>query len=213
MHFIQYVCTLRVAWHGRCVRCGCSCSHHQHVASFYMQKLMDYCGSTIHLLLLIICDLNIAHLIPPFQGLGEVPSRARGWWQISPLVITHGWCARGDVSSCSRTINGLSRILDTWPRGHTETRRHGYMVMLTTLLMTTATEHLVLGIMVLVSAGHQSQYRYRQQILEKIRSRQWIQSSSAQLTMRPQYCGTSEQIVTRTRSASDQKQKCVPDVD
>ena len=63
-------------------------------------------------------------------------------------------CARGDVSSCSRTINGLSRNLDTWPRGDTETRRHGYMVMLTTLLMTTATEHLVLSIKVLVCAGH-----------------------------------------------------------
>ena len=152
MHFIQYVCTLRVAWHGRCVRCGCSCSHHQHVASFYMQKLMDYCGSTIHLLLLIFCDLNIAHLIPPFQGWGTITSTRL----VVDISAGHNscCCARGDVSSCSRTINGLSRNLDTWARGHTETRRHGYMVMLTTLLMTTATEHLVLGIMVLVCAGH-----------------------------------------------------------
>ena len=150
MHFIQYVCTLRVAWHGRCV--GCSCSHRQHVASFYMQKLMDYCGSTIHLLLLIFCDLNIAHLNPPFQGRGTSTSTRL----VAGISSGHNscWCARGDVSSCSRTINGLSRNLDTRPRGDTETWRHGYMVMLTTLLMTTATEHLVLGIMVLVRAGH-----------------------------------------------------------
>ena len=69
----------------------------------------------------IFCDLNIAHLILPFRGWGP----ARGWGRISPLVITHG-CARGDVSSCSRPINGLSRNLDTRPRGDTETRRRGY---------------------------------------------------------------------------------------
>ena len=124
MHFIQYVCTLRVAWHGLCVGCGCSCSHRQHVASFYMQKLMDYCGSTIHLLLLIFYDLNIAHLIPPFQGLGEVPSRARGWWRVSPLVITH---ADAPVVTCQAAPAQLMDYLAIWTRGHVETRRHGDM--------------------------------------------------------------------------------------
>ena len=115
MHFIQYVCTLHVAWHGRCVRCGCSCSHHQHVASFYMQKLMDYCGSTIHLLLLIFCDLNIAHLIPPFQG-----------WTITStrlvVVITH---AAAPVVTCQAAPAQLMDYLAIWTRGHVDTRRHG----------------------------------------------------------------------------------------
>ena len=100
-------------------------------------------------------------LRPKYCTLNSAISRVRGGTITSTRLVVdisagHNscCCARGDVSSCSRTINGLSRNLDTWPRGDTETRRHGYMVMLTTLLMTTATEHLVLGIMVSVCAGH-----------------------------------------------------------
>ena len=100
-------------------------------------------------------------LRPKYCTLDSAISRVRGGTITSTRLVVdisagHNscCCARGDVSSCSRTINGLSRNLDTWPRGDTETWRHGYMVMLTTLLMTTATEHLVLGIMVLVCAGH-----------------------------------------------------------
>ena len=100
-------------------------------------------------------------LRPKYCTLNSAISRVRGGTITSTRLVVdisagHNscCCARGDVSSCSRTINGLSRNLDTWSREDTETRRHGYMVMLTTLLMTTATEHLVLGIMVLVCAGH-----------------------------------------------------------
>ena len=73
-------------------------------------------------LLFIFCDLNIAHLIPPFRGWGT--STRLG----ADISAGHNscCCARGDVSSCSRSVNGLSRNLDTRPRGDTETRRRGY---------------------------------------------------------------------------------------
>ena len=61
------------------------------------------------------------------------------------------------VVTCQAAPAQLMDYLAIWTRGHVETRRHGDVDMLTTLLMTTAhqaTEHLVLGIMVLVCAGH-----------------------------------------------------------
>ena len=72
-------------------------------------------------------------LRPKYCTLNSAISRVRGGTITSTRLVVdisagHNscCCARGDVSSCSRTINGLSRNLDTWPRGHTETRRHGY---------------------------------------------------------------------------------------
>ena len=72
-------------------------------------------------------------LRPKYCTLKSAISRVRGGTITSTRLVVdisagHNscCCARGDVSSCSRTINGLSRNLDTWPRGDTETRRHGY---------------------------------------------------------------------------------------
>ena len=72
-------------------------------------------------------------LRPKYCTLDSAISRVRGGTITSTRLVVdisagHNscCCARGDVSSCSRTINGLSRNLDTWPRGDTETWIHGY---------------------------------------------------------------------------------------
>ena len=73
-------------------------------------------------------------LRPKYCTLDSAISRVRGGTITSTRLVVdisagHNscCCARGDVSSCSRTINGLSCNLDTWARGDTETRRHGDM--------------------------------------------------------------------------------------
>ena len=121
MHFIQYVCTLRVARHGRCVGCRSSCSHRPTCCKLLYAEVngLLWINNTLRF---IFCDLNIAHLISSFRGWGT--STRLG----ADISGGHNSCrcARGDVSSCSRPINGLSRNLDTRPRGDTETRRRGY---------------------------------------------------------------------------------------
>ena len=93
-------------------------------------------------------------LRPKYCTLDSAISRVRGGTITSTrlvVVITH---AAAPVVTCQAAPAQLMDYLAIWTRGHVDTWRHGDMVMLTTLLMTTATEHLVLGIMVLVCAGH-----------------------------------------------------------